>query len=257
MTAVDSYRHDGRRKPSATGLRADSLTKRKRRPVVLIVDDLALNREILRLMLEDMDLTVETAASGEEGLQRLASASVDLVLLDMVMPVMDGLAAARAIRALPTRKGRLPIIAITSSARVMDDGELKAAGFDGWIGKPIDAGRLRETIENQLPKPRLREDATTGGPRIELTQALGEHGVRDFEQTFMNQLAACFKGDRDETRREAHDLINPASVLGLDGLVRHCHALQDPLRTADDHAWHLNKARVLRDQLLRGFRENR
>lgn len=257
MTAVESHRHEGRRKSSTGGLRAAALAKQTRRPVVLVVDDLALNREVLRLMLEDMDLTVETAASGEECLRRLASTSVDLVLLDMVMPVMDGLAAARAIRAMPTRKGRLPIIAITSSARLMDDGELQAAGFDGWIGKPIDAERLTETIQGQLRKPMRQNDAAACGPRIELRQALGEQGVRDFERTFMMQLAGCFNGDRSVTRREAHDLINPASVLGLDGLVQHCQALQDPLRSADDHAWHLNKARVLRAQLLRNFRETR
>lgn len=256
MTPVEPHRHEARRRTSTKSLRHEPLTTRKKRPNVLVIDDLALNREVLRLMLEDMGLDVETAASGEEGLRRLATSSADLVLLDMVMPVMDGLAAARAIRALPARNGRLPIIAITSSNRPLDDGQLKTAGFNGWIGKPIDAERLKKTIEVQLRHRRsaVGADDVASRPQIALTQALGEQGMRDFERAFMSQLATCFFGERAATHREAHDLINPAGVLGLDALVGLCRALQDPLRTESDHAWHLNKVRILRDQLLHSFR---
>ena len=86
---------------------------------------------------------VETAANGEEALQALKRARYDLVLMDVRMPGMDGLTAARALRA---RGDRTPILALTANAFVEDRRACLEAGMDDHLTKPLDAEALRSAL---------------------------------------------------------------------------------------------------------------
>ena len=110
---------------------------------LLVVEDVAVNRELIAALLRPFDVAIETAENGEQAIAKVQDQVFDLVLMDVQMPVMDGLTATRAIRALdlPRLKG-LPIIAMT--ANVLPDQVQKCldAGMDDHLGKPIEPARL-------------------------------------------------------------------------------------------------------------------
>ncbi|WP_051340546.1 response regulator [Azospirillum halopraeferens] len=109
---------------------------------VLAVDDNAINRDIIRRLLERDGHTVLTAADGDEAVRMAGAVDVDLVLMDLQMPEMDGLTATRLIRALPGGRGRVPVIALTAHASPNARPDCRAAGLDGFVTKPVRHGVL-------------------------------------------------------------------------------------------------------------------
>ncbi|MEO8411590.1 MAG: ATP-binding protein [Propionivibrio sp.] len=114
---------------------------------VLVVDDGAENRQLVRVLLEDVGLKISEAENGQIALDRLASESFDLVLMDMQMPVMDGEMATRILR---ERGFTLPIIALTANAMKGFERELVAAGFSGYQTKPINVDALLDDLAQRL-----------------------------------------------------------------------------------------------------------
>ena len=104
---------------------------------VLLVEDNPVNALLATTLLRREGCVVETAGSGDEAVEALTRARYDLVLMDMRMPGMDGLAAARAIRA---RGDRTPIVALTANAFVEDRKACLEAGMDDHLTKPIEHG---------------------------------------------------------------------------------------------------------------------
>ncbi len=115
---------------------------------VLVVDDHPVNRQVAMLMLGAAGFQVETADNGAEAVAAVRDGGFDLVFMDLHMPVMDGLAAARAIRDLPGAPGQVPIIAMTAAALPEDIALCDAAGMDGHIAKPIEHAELLDTALN-------------------------------------------------------------------------------------------------------------
>ena len=119
---------------------------------VLLVDDDARNIFALTSVLEQRGLTVEPARNGVEALEKLqAHDDIDIVLMDVMMPVMDGLEATRRIRAEP-RWHKLPIIAITAKAMRDDQEQCRRAGANDYLAKPIEADRLVSLLRVWLPE---------------------------------------------------------------------------------------------------------
>ena len=119
---------------------------------VMVVEDNEVNRMIAREILGSMGLAVVEAIDGAEAIKVLARESVDLVLMDCQMPVMDGYQATRAIRdhEARTRTPRVPIVALTADA--FDDDALKArkAGMDAHLAKPYTREALRDVLMQWL-----------------------------------------------------------------------------------------------------------
>jgi CheY-like chemotaxis protein len=114
---------------------------------VLLVEDVALNRELVRVMLEPFSIALDAAENGAQAVEALQHSTYDLVLMDVQMPVMDGLSAARRIRAAEAAGGRrTPIVVMT--ANVLPDQVQRCldAGMDAHIGKPISPAALLEAI---------------------------------------------------------------------------------------------------------------
>ncbi|MDD4947367.1 MAG: PAS domain S-box protein [Gallionella sp.] len=119
---------------------------------VLLVEDEPINREVALMLLEDAGLKVEVANNGEEAVQKVREKRFDLILMDMQMPVMDGLTATRVIRGLPNG-AEIPIVALTANAFVEDRAACLDAGMNDFTSKPIDPGQLYGCLLTWLSKP--------------------------------------------------------------------------------------------------------
>jgi signal transduction histidine kinase len=121
---------------------------------VLLVEDDAVNRMAVRTLLEKAGYRAVAAANGEEALRELGSGYYDLILMDIQMPVMDGVEATRAIRAgrAGADKRAIPIIALTAYAMAGDREAFIAAGIDDYLAKPVEADRLMAVIDELLAR---------------------------------------------------------------------------------------------------------
>jgi len=108
---------------------------------VLLVEDSELNREVALGLLEDAHLAIDQAENGAIAVQRLSKCDYDLILMDMQMPVMDGITATKAIRSNP-RFASLPILAMTANAMDRDREMCLSAGMNDHLAKPIDPDKL-------------------------------------------------------------------------------------------------------------------
>jgi PAS domain S-box-containing protein len=122
---------------------------------VLLVEDHDINRKLAEIMLERMGYCYATAANGQQALDRLAQESFDVVLMDVMMPVMDGLTALRQLRAqeaqIPGGR-RTPVLMVTAHAMTGDKERFIAAGADGYVSKPMSQAGLKKEIEATLAR---------------------------------------------------------------------------------------------------------
>jgi two-component system sensor histidine kinase/response regulator len=118
----------------------------------LLVEDNELNREVALGLLEDAHLAIDTAENGRVAVEMVTEHEYELVLMDMQMPVMDGLAAARAIRSKPQFQS-LPIIAMTANVMESDRDRCAEAGMNDHLAKPIDPDALFAALLRWI-KPR-------------------------------------------------------------------------------------------------------
>jgi signal transduction histidine kinase/DNA-binding response OmpR family regulator len=220
---------------------------------VLVVEDIAINRTIAVALLQRVGLSVAVANNGQEALDLLAGEAFALVLMDIQMPVMDGLTATRAIRANPAWRD-LPIIAMTAHATSEDQEQTAAAGMNAHLTKPIIPRLLYATLSQWLPSaagqpaPAIAEvpgeanDALPELPGIDRQTGLELHLNRpdfylkslhafchDFAGTGERIAIALAAGERDEARRLAHSLRSVAASLGARGLADAARELEQAL----------------------------
>jgi len=119
---------------------------------VLVVDDNATNRKVVELMLAQVGAEVTACENGQEAVMAFQKEAFDVILMDLQMPVMDGLTATRAIREIERVEGRpvTPLIVLSANVAPEDRAATKEAGADAHIGKPIRADELYSTIEGAL-----------------------------------------------------------------------------------------------------------
>ena len=109
---------------------------------VLVVEDNPTNRLIATKMLEHLGGQVSCAFDGAQGVEAVIKGGFDLVFMDIQMPVMDGVEATRAIRALPEPLCRTPIVAMTANAMSHQIAQYRMAGMDGSVAKPLSPAAL-------------------------------------------------------------------------------------------------------------------
>jgi CheY-like chemotaxis protein/anti-sigma regulatory factor (Ser/Thr protein kinase) len=120
---------------------------------LLVAEDVEINREILLALLEDTGISIDCARNGVEAVEMTVAApdKYDMILMDVQMPKMDGLEAARLIRSLTAQRAKkLPIIAMTAHVFKSDIEECLVAGMDDHIGKPIDIDDVLKKLNKYL-----------------------------------------------------------------------------------------------------------
>jgi CheY-like chemotaxis protein len=120
---------------------------------VLIAEDNAVNRELLRELLELRGYAVMEACNGMEALDQIAKTRPDILLLDLSMPVLDGFGTIEKIRKDPNFKS-LPVLAVTAYAMHGDREKILTSGFNGYLSKPINPMALQQELERLLSNNR-------------------------------------------------------------------------------------------------------
>jgi signal transduction histidine kinase/ActR/RegA family two-component response regulator len=116
---------------------------------ILVAEDHPVNRKVVGLLLQSMGHQVSFAENGQQALTQASESDFDLVLMDIHMPVMDGLSSTRQIRALPGARGQVPIVALT--ADVMNDAaeQARAAGMNAFLSKPLQKTQLQAVMPHK------------------------------------------------------------------------------------------------------------
>lgn len=112
---------------------------------ILLVDDEPLNLEVAKCLLEDVGLVVDTAVDGNQAVRKIEESSYALVLMDMQMPLLDGVEATRQIRRLSERQ-EIPILAMTANVFAEDKARCLEAGMNDFLAKPLDPDMLFSSL---------------------------------------------------------------------------------------------------------------
>ncbi len=219
---------------------------------ILLVEDNPVNRDVALELLRGVGLDADTAADGREALDLARRTRYDLVLMDVQMPVMDGLAATRELRTLPGW-AKVPILAMTANAFAEDRDRCFAAGMDDYVAKPVMPDRLYRTLDRWLnikpdrPAVPTRRpaghDPLAGIDGLDATAGLANvRGNVETHHRLLRLFASMHRddverwrrlresGEREAARRLAHSLKGSAGVLGITGVQQHAAALDAAMR---------------------------
>jgi CheY-like chemotaxis protein len=195
-------------------------------------------------MAERLGCRVTAVADGRAALAAVQQGSYDLVLMDVMMPEMDGLAATRAIRALPGPAASLPVIGLSANAFRSDEAEALAAGMNGFVTKPVTLPMLAEAIVQVLAGPAPAQppapEAAPARPAalVSLAETLGAETAAIIAGAFLEEAPPQFArlrslaaaGESAALAREAHALAGSAGTVGLDELALALRAMERALR---------------------------
>ncbi|TCP60660.1 Hpt domain-containing protein [Rhodovulum bhavnagarense] len=226
---------------------------------VLLVEDDPMNQEVSSELLQFAGASVVVAEHGAAALEKVQQDSFDLVLMDIRMPVMDGLEATRRIRNLPAPLSQIPIIALSASARAEDREEGLSAGVDDFLSKPVPSDQLFEKLANILKTRPTESDSAppvTDSPLPEalaglagidgLDPALGLRLAAGGTDLYQKLLASFCKNragsidtlrqaladnDTDSARRVAHTLKGSSAQIGAVGLQALAAELEEAIHT--------------------------
>lgn len=224
---------------------------------LLLVEDNEINQQVARELLERVGITVTIAENGEEAIASVLAEKFDGVLMDVQMPVMDGITAAKEIRKYPQFE-RLPIIAMTANVMVSDIQKYTAAGMTDHIAKPIDPDSLIAELAkwivpaNPVLPPASKpansaEPAATSGPpdipgvnvseslrrmggNLKIYYRMLEHFSLDQKNVVAEIRTALAGGDQKKAERLAHTLKGLAGTIGCDALQNKSREVEESIR---------------------------
>lgn len=227
---------------------------------ILVVDDDDLNQRMMRLILKREGHLVESARNGMEALEAVKVKTFDIVLMDLQMPVMDGMEASRKIRELENGKGHIFIVALTASYLPEKGRELFEAGIDNYMSKPFEVEHLRHILQYGLESRKSREltemekhesESPATDQKAELDFQIGIQRVGG-DAVVYKELLSDFV---DELPEKLEQLWSNYRSRDLDGLYRAAHNLKGV--SANLGALQLSAhAQKLEKQVSQGYTES-
>ena len=258
LARIVAHRRRGTTSQSSKAQRHPSGGRLRFRGHVLVVEDNPVNRKVAVGILSRMGFTAETVVDGLQAVERLARGGVDLVMMDMQMPVMDGLEATRRVRGEPGPSREVPIVGLTANAFASDRAACFEAGMNDFVVKPVTRERLEAALsklvhsEEEEAMPMIEtlgaaEPPTEAGAapidevgpidhdhRRRLVEAIDEAGVAELTELFFDDAAGLMTGlatahaagDVAEVRRVLHTLSGAAANVGCIGVVAAIEAIR-------------------------------
>jgi signal transduction histidine kinase/DNA-binding response OmpR family regulator len=227
---------------------------------VLLVEDNPVNQKVAKRFLERLGCTVYVAGNGAEAVDAFKSQHIDIIFMDLQMPVMDGFTATRHIRDHEAFRTHVPIVALTANAMTGQHERCLSAGMDGFLTKPLDVERLREMLARFLSNDAVtievkalageaaiaaltaatpaqlvdlaRFDEVTGGERA-FSRDLIDAFVTSCADIEREMQVALTTSDRKQLERAAHKLKGAAANIYAPLLRLHAEELETCASTMD------------------------
>ena len=213
---------------------------------ILLAEDVRTNQDLAVALLRSWGHVVDVVADGAAVVAAVQARDYDLVLMDVQMPLMDGLEAARRIRALDGSRSQVPIVAMTANVMREDVAAAAAAGMDGHVGKPFSPDELRAAVDafarRRTPAPRRASWALPKADVLDaaifetLSRTLGTSAAEGLLSAFQAQLDEAWTAnpsgadDWERVRGQAHDIVSAAGMLGFSSLSMASRELASILR---------------------------
>lgn len=210
---------------------------------ILIAEDTAVGRKVISRFLTEAGFGVTAVGDGQAVIDSLSGMRYDLVIMDCMMPVLDGFEATRAIRRgdAGEEQSGIPVIALTGLGSDADQRKCREAGMDDFVPKPVDYEELIGTVQRALSRKRVRDEAAADhlaqSQQRELLKSLDEWSPGFLDsviEQFLDELpcemarlkAAVEKEDLSAMREVAHRLRGSADVVSAGTLSTRAKALE-------------------------------
>jgi PAS domain S-box-containing protein len=251
--------------------------KRRYSGRVLLVEDNAINQRVARRFLERLGCEVQVVGDGAQAIEAFQHDTFGFILMDMQMPVMDGLEATRRIRELEAGRVRTPIVALTANAMMGTLERCLEAGMDDYLTKPLDISRLQDVLDRFMSTSSDRDsNADSGTPRVasadvsvraRLAEIAGDDAefiaeligafLSSGEETLQELHAAVTSGDVAAIARAAHKLKGASANLHVDGLAALTLEIESRAKAGEHSDWRkelekINKEFARVSEALRG-----
>ncbi|MEM9101897.1 MAG: response regulator [Pseudomonadota bacterium] len=229
---------------------------------ILLVEDTLINQEVAKLMLEDYCTTIDIAENGQEAIDKLQQTDYQLILMDCLMPVMDGYTATKTIRELsdPT-KSKTPIIAVTASVTLECQKKCKESGMSDYLTKPFSQEKLEKMLRKWSPMHQSSapvtpsptnstqssaSDDTSSSNAVDiakfeqLQKILGQrfqqfikNYIQESESKLDQLVTAGETCSTSDMERLVHSLKSGAANLGCKEMTEYAQHLEDKYRSGD------------------------
>lgn len=251
-------------KPEQKRLEAESLNASN----ILVAEDSPGNQVVVKALLERQGCCVTIANNGKEAVDIARDSTFDLILMDVMMPEMDGIEATREIRCNEAEQSHTPIIALTANVFSEDRERCLQAGMDDFVAKPIDADKLRQQMAKWISRTPVhfeKGEAMSVDVELMSTEILEKLGQETSPQ-MLPEIVSIFIG---EMQQRIDDFPADVTALDVDELIARAHAIKSSAGTfgaqrlmtvasqVEKHArdGELDRARSAVDRMLETGRE--
>lgn len=160
---------------------------------ILIVDDMEVNRTVLKGILEFYQLIIDTASSGKEAIHKVQINDYDLIFMDQMMPELDGMNTIKMIRALSGEKyQKIPAVLVTANVMAEQENALKECGFQDYLTKPVNVGKLAHVLKKWLGEDGFPEKETENNLSVMIDRKEGLSHVGGREELYKEVLKAFY-----------------------------------------------------------------